>query len=117
MKKIFFLLFITSLSFAQTIDREFKSFKKVNGNLEIKTSDGQYIIKAYSDKIVETSFIPKGETFNPISEAVVLIPKKGIAKVSEKRNTLTFSTSGIEVLIQKSPFQISYFNQKKTFIF
>jgi oligosaccharide 4-alpha-D-glucosyltransferase len=113
MKKLLFLLLITSLSFAQTIGREYKSFKKVNGTLEIQTSDGQYIIKAYSDKIVETSFIPKGEKFNPKSEAVVLVPKKGIAKVSEKQNTLTFSTSGIVVSIQKSPFQISYFNQKK----
>ena len=113
MKKIFFLLFITSISLAQNANRKFESFKKVKNSLEIKTSDGQYIIKAYSDKIVETSFIPKGEIFNTNSEAVVLIPKKGIAKVSEKLNTLTFSTSGIEVLIQKFPFQISYFNQQK----
>jgi alpha-glucosidase (family GH31 glycosyl hydrolase) len=113
MKKILFLIFITSLSFAQNANRKFESFKEVNNTLEIKTSDGQYIIKAYSDKIIETSFIPKGEPFNPISEAVVLIPKKGIAKVSEKLNELTFSTSGIVVLIQKYPFQISYFNQQK----
>ncbi|WP_395048975.1 TIM-barrel domain-containing protein [Flavobacterium sp.] len=122
MKKLFFLLFITSLSFAQNANRKFESFKKVNNSLEIKTSDGQYIIKDYSDKIVETSFIPKGDpsdsesvkqTFNPISEAVVLVPKKGIAKISEKPNLIKFSTSGIVVSIQKSPFQISYFNQQK----
>jgi oligosaccharide 4-alpha-D-glucosyltransferase len=113
MKKLFFLLFITSLSFAQNTNRKFESFKKVNNALEIKTSDGLYIIKAYSDKIVETSFIPKGETYNPNSEAVVLVPKKGIAKVSGNQNTLKFSTSGIVVSIQKSPFQISYFHQQK----
>lgn len=113
MKKIFFLLFITSLTFAQTIDREYKKFKKVNNTLEISTFYGQYIIKAYSDKIVETSFIPKGETFNPNSEAVVLVPKTGIAKISEKPNSITFSTSGIIVTIQKSPFQISYFYKNK----
>ena len=122
MKKLLFLLFITSLSFAQNTNRKFESFKKVNNALEIKTSDGLYIIKAYSDKIVETSFIPKGDpsesesakqTFNANSEAVVLVPKKGIAKVSENQKTLTFSSSGIVVSIQKSPFQISYFNQQK----
>ena len=116
MKKLFFLLLITSFSFAQTIDRAYISFKKINNSLEIKTSDGLYLIKAYSDKIVETSFIPKGESFNPNSEAVVLIPKKGIAKVSEKTNTLTFSTSGIRVSIQKFPFQISYFYKSKLLI-
>ena len=122
MKKLLLLLFITSLSSAQNANRKFESFKKGNNALEIKTSDGLYIIKAYSDKIVETTFIPKGvpsdsksakQTFNPNSEAVVLAPKKGIAKVSENRNTLTFSTSAIVVSIQKFPFQISYFNQQK----
>ena len=113
MKKIFFLLFITSLSFAQNANRKFESFKEVNNALEIKTSDGKYIIKAYSEKIVETTFIPKGEIFNPNSEAVVLVPKKRIAKVSGNQNSLKFSTSGIVVSIQKSPFQISYFNQQK----
>lgn len=113
MKKILFLLFITSLSFAQNANRKFESFKEVNNTLEINTSDGQYIIKAYSEKIMETSFIPKGDPFNPNSEAVVLIPKTGIAKVLESPNSITFSTSGIVVSIQKSPFQMSYFNKQK----
>ena len=122
MKKLLLLLFITSLSSAQNANRKFESFKKGNNALQIKTSDGLYIIKAYSDKIVETTFIPKGDpsdsesakqTFNPNSEAVVLVPKKGIAKISGNQKTLTFSTSGIVVSIQKSPFQISYFNQQK----
>ena len=82
MKKIFFLLFITSLSFAQNAKRKFESFKEINNALEINTPDGKYIIKAYSEKIVETSFIPKGDpsdsesakqTFNPNSQAVVLM--------------------------------------------
>ena len=122
MKKLFFLLFITTLSFAQNANRKFESFKKVSNGLEINTSDGLYIIKAYSDKIVECTFTPKNDPsdsksakqiYNPHSEAVVLVPKKGIAKISGNQNKVTFSTSGIVVSIQKSPFQISYFNQQK----
>jgi oligosaccharide 4-alpha-D-glucosyltransferase len=122
MKKIFLFLFITSLSFAQNANRKFQSFKEVNNTLEIKTSDGVYLIKAYSEKIVETSFIPKGDpsysesakqTFNPISEAVVLAPKKGISKIIKTPNNISLYTKGIVVTIQKSPFQISYFNQQK----
>ena len=122
MKKLFFLLFITTLSFAQNANRKFESFKKVSNGLEINTSDGLYIIKAYSDKIVECTFIPNNDPsnsksakqiYNLPSEAVVLIPKKGIAKISGNQNKVTFSTSGIVVSIQKSPFQISYFNQQK----
>lgn len=116
MKKLLFLLFISSLSFAQTIDREYKSFKEVNNALEIKTSDGLYIVKAYSEKIVETSFIPKNETYNPISHTVVSVPKKGLFKATETKNSLKFSTSGIVVSIQKSPFQISYFYKSKLLI-
>lgn len=116
MKKIFFLLFITSLSFAQTNDREYKSFKKVNRSLEIKTTDGLYLIKPYSNKIIETSFVPKGETFNPISEAVILTPKTEVFKVSETKNSITLTTSGIVVFIKKTPFQISYTYKSKLLI-
>ncbi|MDD5149943.1 MAG: DUF4968 domain-containing protein, partial [Flavobacterium sp.] len=122
MKKLLFLLFITSFSFSQTIDRKFESFKEVNNTLEINTSDGQYTIKSYSEKIIETSFIPKGDpsdsesakqTFNPTSEAVVLVPKTGISKIIETPNFISLYTKGIVVTVQKSPFQISYFNQQK----
>jgi oligosaccharide 4-alpha-D-glucosyltransferase len=113
MKKIFFLLFITSLSFAQNANRKFESYKESNNTLQINTSDGKYIIKAYSEKIVETSFIPKGEYFNPNSHAVVLVPKKGISKTIETPSAISLYTKEIVVTIQKSPFQISYFNKQK----
>lgn len=122
MKKLLLLLFITSLSFAQNTNRKFESYKKVNNALEIITSDGKYIIKAYSDKIVETTFIPKGDpsdsesakqTYNPNSEAVVLVPKKEISKIIKTPSAISLYTKGIVVTIQKSPFQITYFNQQK----
>ncbi len=113
MKKLLFFLFIASLSFAQNTNRKFESFKEVNNTLEIKTSDGVYLIKPYSDKIVETSFIPKGEMYNPNSEAVVLSPKAGISKIIETPNFISLYTKGIVVTVQKSTFQISYFNQQK----
>jgi alpha-glucosidase (family GH31 glycosyl hydrolase) len=113
MKKLFLLLFITSLSFAQNATRKFESYKEVNNALEIKTTDGQYLIKAYSDKIVETTFIPKGESSNSNSQAVVLVPKKGISKIIKTPSTISLYTKGIVVTVQKSPFQISYFNQQK----
>jgi alpha-glucosidase (family GH31 glycosyl hydrolase) len=62
---------------------------------------------------LETSFIPKGETFNPNSHAVVLVPKTGISKIIETPSFISLHTKGIIVTIQKSPFQISYFNQQK----
>ncbi len=108
MKQLFIFLLLSTFAFAQNANRKYESYKKTSNTLEIKTSDGLYVLKPYSEKIVETSFIPKGETFNTDSHAVVLIPQKGISKVKETKNTLLFSTKGMVVTIEKSPFKISY---------
>ena len=113
MKKTLLLLLISTISFAQNANRKFESYKESNYSLEIKTSDGIYLIKPYSDKIIETSFIPTGEVFNPISHAVVLSPKTGISKVVETANSISYSTNGIAIAIQKSPFKISYLYKRK----
>jgi oligosaccharide 4-alpha-D-glucosyltransferase len=112
MKAILFLL-IPIISFAQNANRKFESFKETNSSIEINVSDGQYILKTYSDKIFETTFLPKGEVFNPISHAVVLNPKNVILKVSDLGNTINIISSGIVATIQKSPFKISYLYKGK----
>jgi alpha-glucosidase (family GH31 glycosyl hydrolase) len=109
MKKIIFFLLISSIAFAQNANRKFENYKLSKNILEINTSDGKYIIKPYSNKIIETSFIPSSETFNPNSHAVVLAPEKVAFKIKKTQNALVCSTKGITVSIQKSPFQITYF--------
>lgn len=122
MKKLLFLLFISSISFAQNANRKFESLKEFNNALQINTSEGHYIFKIYSDKIVETTFIPKGDSdgskpakqsLNSKSHAVVLTPKKGISKVTENKKSIELSTKGIVVSIEKSPFKVSYYYKKK----
>lgn len=113
MKKIILFLLLSTLTFAQNANRKFESHKLSNNTLQIKTSDGLYLIKPYSDKIVETSFIPTGEKFNSESHAIVLVPKTGISKLKETKNRLLFSTNGIIVSIEKSPFKISYSYKNK----
>jgi len=76
--------------------------------MEIKTSDGQYFIKPYSDKIIETTFLPTGEKLNPNSHAVVLTSNNVVFKIKQSENTVVYSTKGITVSIQKNPFQITY---------
>ena len=116
MKKIFVLIFITSISFAQNANRKFISHSWKNNTLEVKTSDGAYLIKPYSDKIIETSFVPTNETFNPNSQAVIKTPEKGWASFSKTANSLTLLTKGITVVINKSPFKITYSNQGKVLL-
>jgi oligosaccharide 4-alpha-D-glucosyltransferase len=75
MKKLFLLLFLSTVGFAQNANRKYISHQLNENVLEVKTSDGMYFLQLYNDKIIETSFVPNGEKFNPNSHAVVLKPK------------------------------------------
>lgn len=116
MKKIFILVFITTFSFAQNANRKYISHTWKNSVLEVKTSDGSYLIKPYSDKIIETSFIPTGQKFDAASYAVVKTPEKASASFTKTNNSLTLSTKGIMVVINKLPFKITYSNQGKVLL-
>ncbi len=102
--------------FAQSTIRKYTGFNDFKSRLEVYTNDGKYIIKAYNDKIIETSFIPKGETFNPFSYAVVMKPLKTAVKLTENNESLNYATNGISVQIKKSPFRISYYFNDKLLI-
>ena len=108
MRKLLLILLITTSSFAQNANRKFISLTQKDGVATIKTSDGDYLIHFLSNKIVENSFIPKGEINNLKSEAVVLknIPYK--FQILKNGNFLSFGSDYITVLINKSPFQITY---------
>lgn len=102
------LLLVSFFVNAQNSARKFINFEKRGSIVGIETNDGVYLIKPYSNSIVETSFIPNGETFNPISHAIVLKSNNTKFSISETSNTIKLSTSGITVTITKKPFQILY---------
>ncbi|WP_282073819.1 TIM-barrel domain-containing protein [Polaribacter atrinae] len=109
-KILFLLLFITALSFAQNSNRVFESATIQKDNLlKITVNDGVFQIQFYNSKIVETSFIPKGEKFTSNSHAVVLKPNLAAIEFIESDSVVNFSSKGIVVKIKKAPFKISYF--------
>jgi len=116
MKKILFLLLVSSILFAQNANRKYLSHSWKNNVLEVKTNDGTYRIKPYSDKIVETSFIPNGENFDANSHAVIKSPEKIKANVSKTNNSVSLSTKDLTVVINKSPFRITYSNKGKVLL-
>ncbi|SCY50577.1 glycoside hydrolase family 31 protein [Flavobacterium caeni] len=118
MKKLLILLLcsVHIATWAQNSERKFVSFKANKNQLEITVSDGKYVIKPYSESIVETAFVPNDEVLNPESHAVVLVPKSGLAKVKDYGNQIVLNTSGINVKITKSPFQIAYNYKGKTLL-
>ena len=119
-KFLFFLLFIGSANyiFAQNSDRIFEGVVENDSNIEIKVSDGKYIITFYNTHIIETTFIPNGQEFKAESHAVVLTPKKNKAKLSASHDLLilNYSVNELSVNIQKFPFQISYSYKGKPII-
>jgi len=112
MKRIKFILLFLSFSFvlnAQNSERIFESITNYKTFVEVKTNDGLYRFQPYGNEIIETSFIPAGETFNPNSHAVVLKTQPVEMEVVETSNLTEIKMLDISVKIAHSPFQISYF--------
>lgn len=110
MKKLFFILFFTSTLFSQNPNRQYLSHILKNNILEIKVTDGSYLIKALSNQIIETSFIPKGQELNPNSHAVIL-NNTVKPKFNHNKKDLQFATEDCTVTIEKNPFKISYYHK------
>lgn len=113
------LLFVvfSFTAFGQNSQRIYEGFSQKEDHLEVYVNDGSYLIKPYSDKIIETSFVPKGESFDPHSYSVVLKPDSSVTiTVTEGRNGIKYSTPGITVSITKNPFQITYLENNNVLI-
>ena len=113
MKNHTYFLIITLLSisasvFAQNSNRRFVDLQEYKDHIEIITNDGKYRIMPYNDKIIETSFIPQGETYNPHSHTVVLKPINIKTDLIQNENEIVYTISGIKVIITKKPFEVSY---------
>lgn len=101
-------LAVIPLAVAQNADRQLQSVTRNQNTLEFATNDGRYLIKPYSANIVETTFIPNGERFDPSSHAVVLAPDQFPVTLRDEGARVTFATPGIAVTIDKQPLRISY---------
>jgi oligosaccharide 4-alpha-D-glucosyltransferase len=101
-------MFAGPAALAQNAGRIFASATLHGGYLEVRTSDGVYLIKPYIRSIIETTFVPEGETADPKSHAVVLAPAAVSTTYSDKAQKIEYATPGLVVTITKAPFQIAY---------
>ncbi|MCA0132569.1 TIM-barrel domain-containing protein [Winogradskyella alexanderae] len=104
---IFIVLAFTSI-LGQNPDRTYKSHSEANGIFSVTTNDGKYIFKFYSNDILETTFLPEGESQMDESHAVVMIPKEVETTYKYVGNNITFGTEGISVTVTTDPFKINY---------
>tara|TARA_R110001632_G_scaffold38339_2_gene96547 strand:- start:76165 stop:78546 length:2382 start_codon:yes stop_codon:yes gene_type:complete len=119
MKKIvvLFTVFLISQSvFTQNPDRKYVSHSEEGGVFKVVTNDGQYIFQVFSSSIMQTSFIPKEETQDKKSHAVVMIPHKIKTNYSFKGDTIMYATNGVAVSITTVPFKVSYTYKGKKII-
>lgn len=109
------LIFLWGFSgFGQNLNREYESHKVSGDTVFVNVNDGKYIFVAFTSEIIETSFIPSGEQLDSVSHAVILKFQNPEFTVSEEESFLKIDSEGIDVLITKTPFQISYlFNDEE----
>jgi oligosaccharide 4-alpha-D-glucosyltransferase len=115
MKALFvFLFFFSFCAFAQNNQRKFLSIQKTDSFVKVTVTDGEYEIKAYSDKIIETSFFPSKIRISEPSHAVEIksnVSKK--LKLIESTDQCKLVINNLVVQIEKIPFQISYLYKGK----
>ncbi len=101
-------MMLASLTTSQAGSRELTKVAVHDGVVELQTSDGLYLIQPLSDDMVQTSFVPSGEVYSPVSHAVVLQPAKVSLSLHESAGGWEISTPGISVQVNKAPLKISY---------
>ena len=107
-KFLYLFVLISTFSLAQNSARIFKNVTETKNGLEINVNDGAYYITFYNEKIIETSFVPKGEELQNNSHAVVL-NKKDLDVISiVTQSESIFTLEGISIHVQYNPFQITY---------
>jgi alpha-glucosidase (family GH31 glycosyl hydrolase) len=112
-----FLFFSTVSSLnSQNKERVFEGLEQNGNSIQINVNDGVYQIKYFTSQIVETSFIPKGDTFNPNSHATVLEPKKVDLVLNSSTKKTVVISNGICLDIIKKPFQIVYTDKQNNVI-
>lgn len=108
--KLLILFFcINFIGFSQNSTRKFESITKYKTFVEVKTNDGVYRFQPYGNEIIETSFIPTGETFNPKSHAVVLKTTPVEMDIIKTSNLTEIRMLDISVKISHAPFKVSYY--------
>ena len=101
---------------AQQPNRAYNSIKVLDENIEIKVSDGKYLIAPLNDYIVHTSFYPAGKGMKNFSFAADMKAEKVDFTLVEEGNNITIKSKGIVLKITKVPFKIAYYFNDKLLI-
>jgi oligosaccharide 4-alpha-D-glucosyltransferase len=94
----------------------YKNHQLKTGNLFIETDQGTIVVRPFSDSIVETSWHPAGfENFAP-SHSVIMQPSDVRTFLAEAGDKIMYDLPGLQILVQKKPFKISYLSNGKNIL-
>ena len=112
------LLLFTFSSHAQNAVRVFENLSADLNSPIIIVNDGEYRFRLLSEQIIETTFVPKGESYNGNSHAVILQPnfENSYKMQSTSEQVVIGDDSALKVVIQKKPFSIAYFYKNEKII-
>ena len=110
----FLALYSTFLS--QNSARKYERFKTSENGIEVETNDGKYIFSNFSTDVIQTTFIPNGETFSATSHAVVQPISKAKIGIKDSESVLKLLAGNIEINIEKIPFQVRYYHSNKLIV-
>lgn len=114
MRLVVLLLLLSNVVIGQNANREILSEQAFSEGFKLKVTDGEYIFRAYSTKIIETTFIPLGQTEDSISHTVELTPLANPFTVGKTSTGITFLwEKGISIRIDNRPFKITYLYNNK----
>ncbi len=115
---LFGLLLYAHTVFSQGQTRTYVSVKKEGNSVVLKVSDGSYYFTYFSSEIIQTAFVPNGETLNNDSHAVIAkSTSDDIECIQDQESVVILNGSkGITVYIQKEPFNVSYRHDAKVLV-
>jgi len=103
------ILTLSYQSFGQTEHRQYLGYKDTGTQIELKVSDGSYLFLPYNNQIIKTTFYPMNQEVKDFSYAISMKPEKVEYSIKETEESLKIMTSGIQVFINKKPFNVSYY--------
>lgn len=105
---LFILITLAFQSFAQDNNRVFKGWKQNDNSFEITVNDGRYLVKPMNDKIFHITFYPQDKAVKDFSYAVDMQPVNIEMTFTDSEGDLKVDTKGVDMVITKQPFSISY---------
>ena len=114
---LFVFCFVSGHVTGQNPSRGFISMEQDDLGLVIKVSDGTYLIRAYSEQILETTFLPENEKFEFTSHAVESDNLSQPFKFGETSSgVISIWMGDFSIVMHKSPFQIFYHHKDEYLI-